>query len=133
MVGFGLLAFLGGCRPDSGQGPVGEYSKEAERKIDEGYSKAPLEAAGSSATITAKSVQFRPNPNTIVTGTKVSFVNGDSFVHNVVSGKRGTPDGRFEKELVGIGISLDYTFTDAGTYDFYCSIHPDMNGQVIVQ
>lgn len=134
VVGVSLLAFLVACGPkNSGQGKAGSYTEGGPRKTDEGYAKGSSDAAGSSATVTAKSVQFRPNPNTVVIGTKVSFVNGDSFIHNLVSGKRGAPDGRFEKELVGIGISLDYTFADPGTYSYHCSIHPDMDGTIIVQ
>lgn len=133
VVAFGLMAILGACEQDTGQGPTGKFSEDSPRKVDEEFAKAPREAAGSSTTITAKSVQFRPNPNTIAIGTSVSFVNADSFAHNVTSGKRGAPDGRFAKELTGIGISLDYTFSEPGTYEYHCTLHPDMNGQVVVQ
>lgn len=133
-LAFALAAVLGACRQQSGSGPASEIDLSKVRKhADEAFSKAPEEAKGSSTTITAKSVQFRPNPNTVVAGSTITWVNADSFTHKVVSGKPGAPDGKFEKELVGIGISLEYTFAEKGTFEYFCSIHPEMTGSVIVQ
>lgn len=81
-------------------------------------------AAGSSVTI--KDFAFGPQALTIKAGTTVTWTNNDSTPHTVTS-------STFESSQLLPGQSFQHTFTDAGTYDYSCSIHPSMTGQVIVQ
>jgi hypothetical protein len=47
--------------------------------------------------------------------------------HTVVS-----TDGGFKSKVRGTDETFSYTFTKAGTYLYYCSVHPKMAGQVVV-
>jgi plastocyanin len=42
-------------------------------------------------------------------------------------------DGSFKSALFGQGGTFNHTFTKAGTYPYYCAIHPNMLGTIIVK
>jgi plastocyanin len=70
---------------------------------------------------------FLPSNLTVPAGTTVRWVNNSSVTHNVVSAT-----GLFN-ELLNVGESYSYTFSDAGTYNYECTIHPGMTGTITVQ
>ena len=72
---------------------------------------------------------FSPATITVKVGTKVTWTNKDSVGHNVVEtdGADGPKSGTFAK-----GESYSFTYTKAGTFAYECSIHPSMQGKVIV-
>ena len=85
------------------------------------------------ACIAAKNC-FAPNPLTVTPGTTVTWKNTDTAIHYVCSGKPtddqcGTV---FECDGIKPGKTFQFTFANAGTYDYFCSVHPWMTGQVIV-
>ncbi|HXG74854.1 MAG TPA: plastocyanin/azurin family copper-binding protein [Candidatus Nitrosotenuis sp.] len=80
----------------------------------------------------ATSSCYLPNPVTVKTGAKVTWKNTDSAAHTVTSGKDATPDGTFDSSMVMAGKSFSYTFKTAGTYNYYCAVHPWMTGVVTV-
>ena len=41
-------------------------------------------------------------------------------------------DGQFDSEVLNPGDSFMLTFPEAGTFSYYCEIHPSMTGSVIV-
>lgn len=103
-----------------------------------GGSKAAAGAA--SDVVTIKTFQFTPKTLTVKAGTTVTFKNDDAINHTVTSGTRkgendNTPDGRFDLKLADAGSTATYTFEDAGTYPYYCLIHPGqgMTGKVVVE
>jgi len=71
---------------------------------------------------------FAPGTITVAAGTTVRWVNHDDIPHNVVS-----TDKSFKSKVLDTDESFTYTFTKAGTYDYFCSIHPKMTGKVVVQ
>lgn len=79
---------------------------------------------------------YSPSPLTVPSGTTVTWVNSDTMQHTVTSGpSNGTtarPDGAFDSGLVDPGASWQYTFNETGTFDYHCTPHPWMVGQVIV-
>jgi Copper binding proteins, plastocyanin/azurin family len=75
---------------------------------------------------------------------KVTWTNNDTEAHTVTSGngagieslmnnKRGTPNGLFDSGSFRPGQSWTHTFTRPGTFTYFCTIHPWMDGVVIVQ
>jgi plastocyanin len=82
---------------------------------------------------------YRPNPIELNTGDAVTWVNDDSTPHTATS---GTPDsgstGMFSgtddsPEIIGPqGDTQSFTFDDAGEFEYYCTLHPNMVGTVIV-
>ena len=93
----------------------------------------PPPGPGSSPRVTVKDFIYRPSPDTVAVGTKLIWVNGDDLLHTVTSGVRGKPDGKFDSKLDAVGTEFSFTFTDAGTYPFFCRIHPGTEGQIVVK
>ena len=63
----------------------------------------------------------------------IRWVNADTAAHTVTS---GTPvdgsDGKFNSSLFGPANSFKFQFTEAGTYDYFCIVHPWMTGVINV-
>ena len=77
---------------------------------------------------------FIPNKATIAVGGTVSFVNSDSAPHTSTSGRPSDgPDGVWESSLVMPGSSYDTTISSAGSYDYFCMVHPWMTGTIIAK
>src|SRR5574337_910530 len=95
-------------------------------------------ATGAGASANAAGVAtnncFTPNPLTVAPGTTVTWKNTDTLMHVVCSGKPSDYQcGQvFEEDSLKTGKTFQFTFADAGTYDYFCSVHPWMTGQVIV-
>lgn len=86
---------------------------------------------------TKTSDAYSPNPITINVGDTVTWTNDDSELHTVTSGTNATSDGKFDSSpdydpLMLPGATFSHTFTEAGEYPYYCALHPDMAGTVIV-
>ena len=101
--------------------------------MPEAATEAPgsLEGTGKS-NVTMQGLAFQPAELTISAGATVTWTNEDNVGHTVSAGKRGTPTGEFDQN-VPAGETFNYTFEEPGTYDYYCSIHPGMDGIVIVE
>lgn len=78
---------------------------------------------------------YEPKSITVTVGTKVTWINQDAYGHNIVSGTRGAADAGslFKSDNINQGDSFSYTFTKAGTYPYFCSVHPGMDGTIIVK
>ena len=73
---------------------------------------------------------FGPTTLTIPVGTTVTWVNRDDIPHTVVS----TDDPKiFKSKVLDTDEKFSFTFTKAGTYPYFCSVHPKMTGKVVVQ
>jgi len=70
---------------------------------------------------------FNPGSITIKVGDSVTWVNKDGTAHSVTA-----DDGSFNTGAIEAGASKSVTFSKAGTYSYYCSIHPYMKGVVVV-
>src|ERR1700730_9553568 len=71
---------------------------------------------------------FGPQAITVPVGTTVTWTNSDDTPHTAVS-----TDGVFKSKVMDTDERFSYTFTKAGTYSYYCSVHPKMTGQVVVK
>jgi plastocyanin len=73
---------------------------------------------------------FGPATLTVPVGTTVTWINKDDIPHTVVS----TDDSKtFKSKVLDTDEKFSFTFGKAGTYPYFCSIHPKMTGKVIVQ
>ena len=77
---------------------------------------------------------FIPSTVTIDVGGEVVWENVDNAAHTVTSGSPADgPDGAFDSSLIMAGgASFSHTFADAGTFTYFCMVHPWMQGTVIV-
>jgi len=77
---------------------------------------------------------FIPSPVTIDMGGTVTWENNDTAAHTATGGSATEgPSGVFDSSLIMAGSSFSHTFEDAGTFDYFCMVHPWMVGSVIVE
>ena len=75
----------------------------------------------------------RAGPITVAAGTKITFTNEDSAPHTATSGPSPGADGVFDTGTLKKGQSKGVKVAKAGTFAYYCAIHPFMKGTVIVK
>lgn len=76
---------------------------------------------------------YLPADITINAGDTVEWVNMDTAAHTVTGGSPADgPSGVFDSSLVMSSASYSFTFEDAGSYDYFCMVHPWMVGSVTV-
>ena len=89
---------------------------------------------GNEASIIIQNQTFILSNIGVSVGTKVTWTNTDRMAHTVSSGIRGSSDaGKLFKGFMDTDQTFNYTFTKAGTYPYFCSIHPGDTGTVIVK
>jgi plastocyanin len=88
-------------------------------------------AAGETVEVDIKNFVFSPATLNVKVGQTVKWTNNDSATHTVTSGANRTSDGKFDKTLAP-GESYEWTFKAAGTVDYYCKPHQNMNAKVVV-
>ena len=89
-------------------------------------------APGSSSPSNGKS--FEPASITVSAGTTVKWENKDTTLHTVTSGSAEAGDSGkvFDSSYLGAGKEFEHKFDTAGTFDYYCTLHPFMKGKVVV-
>jgi len=80
------------------------------------------------AAVKIDNFTFGPAELTVAAGTTVTWTNRDDIPHTVVSTEKV-----FKSKVLDTDESFSFTFDKAGTYPYYCSIHPKMTGKVVVQ
>ncbi|MEX3648101.1 cupredoxin family copper-binding protein [Mycolicibacterium porcinum] len=70
---------------------------------------------------------FTPATLTVHRGDTVTWTNHDEEPHTVAAG-----DGSFRSPGMDANATFSFTFTNPGSYDYICSIHPVMRGTVVV-
>jgi plastocyanin len=113
---FGVAALLGAC------GSAGTPAPAATTATAAGAAAISIDIVG----------RAFPANTDVAKGTKVTWVNKDSAAHTVTSGTRPNKDGKFDGQ-VPAGGSFSFTFTEAGTYQYYCSFHSSMNATITVK
>jgi plastocyanin len=77
--------------------------------------------------ITIDNFTFSPAQLTIKVGTTVTWKNQDDIPHTIVSA------GKFKSKALDTDDSYSFTFTAAGDYTYFCSLHPHMTGTIKVE
>jgi plastocyanin len=70
---------------------------------------------------------FKPDTITVPVGTTVVWENNDDIPHTVVS-----LNGTFRSQALDTEDKFSFTFGKAGTFEYFCSLHPHMKGKVVV-
>ena len=88
---------------------------------------------GSSSPTVSK--PYDPSPLTVKAGTSVTWANKDSSIHTVTSGlpEKGDVGTLFDSSLISPGKTFVHVFDKQGTFDYSCTLHPFMHGQIIVK
>jgi plastocyanin len=84
--------------------------------------------SAANAAVKIDNFVFGPQTLTVPVGATVTWTNKDDIPHTAVS-----TDGLFKSKVMDTDEKFSYTFDKAGTYSYFCSIHPKMTGKVVVQ
>ena len=85
-------------------------------------------AAEEANVITVDNFTFTPPELTVAVGTTVKWLNHDDIPHNVVDKNKA-----FRSKVLDTDDSYSFTFASAGTFDYFCGLHPHMQGKIIVK
>jgi plastocyanin len=106
------------------------WSTGERRVVAEAQAKPVAASAPTPTTMEVKidNFSFGPTTITVAVGTTVTWTNRDDIPHTVVS-----TDGVFKSKVMDTDEKFSFTFSNAGTFAYFCSIHPKMTGTVVVQ
>jgi len=113
--------------------PLAAEDTAVEPPAEAGEAAAPSPGdALDSLTPTATTVSvidrsFQPGAVEVVAGDTVTWSNDDSGGHTVTA-----VEGGFDSGIMTVGEAFSTTFETAGTFDYFCAIHPEMTGTVTV-
>jgi plastocyanin len=76
---------------------------------------------------------YSPSEILINSGDSITWLNGDTAFHSVTSGFYDAPNNIFDSGYLDPKESFTFFFEDIGKYDYFCTLHPWMKGQIIVE
>jgi plastocyanin len=71
---------------------------------------------------------FAPQRVTVKAGTTVTWTNEDDIPHALASTTKA-----FRSKVLDTDDKFSFKFTTAGTYEYFCSLHPHMTGTIVVE
>jgi plastocyanin len=77
--------------------------------------------------ITIDNFTFKPDVITVPVGTKITWENDDDIPHSIVE-----TAGKFHSPALDTEDKYAFTFDKAGTFEYFCGLHPHMKGKVVV-
>ena len=86
-----------------------------------------LTARAQEVTVTIDNFTFTPPELTVKVGDTVTWTNHDDIPHAIVSA------GKFKSKTLDTDNTFSFTFTSAGDYKYFCSLHPHMTGTIKVE
>ncbi len=89
---------------------------------------ARSEAKAHTAEVRVDNFTFGPQTITVAVNTTVTWVNHDDIPHVIVSDA-----GLFRSKALDTDDKYSFIFTKAGTYTYFCGIHPKMVGTIVVR
>lgn len=87
---------------------------------------APAEAV-EQANVSISQMRFTSPTVTIKAGGTVTWTNSEGMPHTVTA-----DNGSFGSSQLGAGDTYSHTFSEPGTYNYYCALHPSMRATVVV-
>jgi plastocyanin len=106
-----VVMLLAACSPKASPTPAGTL--------------APIQSGESKVTITG--FTFDPAALTITTGSTVTWTNNDGASHTITG-----DNGSWGSDRLAKGETFSFTFTEAGTFSYHCSVHPSMKATITV-
>jgi plastocyanin len=83
---------------------------------------------GAETAVKIDNFTFAPQRVTVKAGTTVTWTNEDDIPHTVASTTMA-----FRSKALDTDDKFSFTFTTAGVYDYFCSLHPHMTGTIVVE
>ncbi|AKB85188.1 cupredoxin family copper-binding protein [Methanococcoides methylutens] len=105
-----------------------EDMPEEEMKITEEVIDDSADTTSMEHGVLIEDFKFKPATLQISIGDTVTWINMDSAPHTATSNEEGFDSGGLSKDE-----SFSFTFEEAGNYDYICTFHPYMEGEIIVE
>jgi plastocyanin len=122
-----LLLAVGALAAGCGSSGGGSSSSSAtSTPSDSGSSSGG--SSGGAVAVAMQNIAFSPTSVTVKVGQKITWTNKDTVAHNVTS-RSGES---VSSPTFGQGGTFSFTPTKAGTIDYTCTVHPGMNGKIVV-
>lgn len=86
-----------------------------------------VRAEGTAKEVTIDNFTFAPAELSVPVGTTVNWINRDDIPHSVVA-----KDKSFRSKALDTDDRYSFTFASAGTYNYFCGLHPHMTGKIVV-
>lgn len=126
MPGYGSAPRMPGYAPMPYYGnqmsPASQGVQQNREPVNTGESNA------STSNVSIQNMSFYPAVIKVKKGSAVTWMQKDRMTHDVVSSDR-----LFKSQRLRQGQTFTQTFDQPGVYNYYCSLHPSMKGQVIVE
>jgi plastocyanin len=87
-----------------------------------------IKVAVNPAAIHIDNFSYSPPTLIVAPGTTVTWTNNDDDAHTVVE-----KDRKFKSAALDTGETFSQTFSAAGEYEYFCSLHPRMVGKIVVK
>jgi plastocyanin len=130
-VGIGLIAILAACSPSIPSTGSNPTSAPTMAMPTSGSTTAPAVPASTSSSagteVSIANFAFSPDTLTVKAGTTVMWTNHDTTAHTVTADDKSFDSGNLQP-----GQSFSFMFTQAGTFSYHCSIHPNMKATIVV-
>jgi amicyanin len=123
-LALGLVA--AGCGGDDDDEGGGNGAATTEQPADEGGGGG---GGGGGSEVSMEGIQFQPAEVTVGVGDTVTWTNDDSVAHDVTADSFSSGEGGG----MASGDTFEQTFDEAGTFDYVCTVHPGMEGTVVVE
>ena len=88
----------------------------------------PLPARAADVEVKIDNFTFDPPRLTVKAGTTVTWTNGDDIPHTVAASNKS-----FKSKVLDTDQKFSFTFTTAGDFEYFCSLHPHMTGMIVVE
>jgi plastocyanin len=85
------------------------------------------QARADEAAVKIDNFTFIPETITVKPGTVVKWTNEDDIPHSIVG-----VDGKVRSKAFDTNETFSFTFSEPGTYNYFCGLHPHMKGKIIV-
>jgi plastocyanin len=126
-----LALVVAGCGDDDDDGGGGGGAETTEQPAgggggDDGGGGG---GGGGGTEVSMEDISFQPAEVTVSAGDTVTWTNNDSAGHDVTADSFSSG----EPGALANGDTFEHTFEEAGTFDYVCTVHPGMEGTVVVE
>jgi amicyanin len=131
-LALGLVAVgCGDDDDDEGNGGSAQTTEQTDTTEEETTEDSG--GGGDSAEVGMQNIQFDPSELTVAAGTTVTWTNNEDVPHDVTKESGPGEDFSSGQGNMQNGDTFEHTFEDAGTYEYVCTVHPNMTGSVTVE
>ena len=117
-----------------GAGQEFGQDSQNERSLSSTPSLPPIMEQGKVVSIVGNSGgnSYNPNPIEIQVGDTVTWINNDSSLHTATSTSSSSSESNFDSNVLRRGETFSFTFDKEGQYPYFCTLHHNMVGSVVV-